>query len=74
MLLSIFGIILTAALLVRGVTGALLIGILVTTVAGIPIDVTNYSGIMSAPPSIVTMWMPVMPPRQRTEQPPIPVR
>jgi AGZA family xanthine/uracil permease-like MFS transporter len=56
-LLSIFGIILTAALLVRGVTGALLIGILVTTVAGIPIGVTNYSGIMSAPPSISPIFM-----------------
>ena len=52
MLLSIFGIILTAALLVRGITGALLIGILATTIVGIPLGVTNYSGIMSVPPSI----------------------
>ena len=51
-LLGIFGILLTAALLVRGITGALLLGILITTVVGIPLGVTNYSGILSAPPSI----------------------
>ena len=51
-LLSIFGILLTAALLVRKVTGALLIGILVTTAIGIPLGITNFTGIISAPPSI----------------------
>ena len=56
-LLSIFGILLTAALLVRGVTGALLIGILVTTIVGIPLGVTNFSGVMSTPPSISPIFM-----------------
>ena len=56
-LLGIFGIILTAALLVRKVTGALLIGILATTIVGIPLGITNYSGIMSAPPSISPIFM-----------------
>ena len=51
-LLAMFGILLTAALLVRKVTGALLIGILITTIIGIPLGVTNYSGIVSTPPSI----------------------
>lgn len=51
-LLSIFGILLTSALLVRKVTGALLIGILVTTAIGIPFGITNFTGIISAPPSI----------------------
>ena len=51
-LLSIFGILLTSALLVRKVTGALLIGILVTTTIGIPLGITNFTGIVSAPPSI----------------------
>jgi AGZA family xanthine/uracil permease-like MFS transporter len=51
-LLSIFGILLTSALLVRKVTGALLIGILVTTAIGIPLGITNFTGIISAPPSI----------------------
>ena len=51
-LLSILGILLTSALLVRNVTGALLIGILVTTAIGIPLGITNFTGIISAPPSI----------------------
>lgn len=51
-LLGIFGILLTAALLVKGVTGALLIGILVTTIVGIPLGITHYTGILSTPPSI----------------------
>ena len=51
-LLSIFGILLTGAMMVRKVTGALLIGILVTTVVGIPLGITNFNGIISAPPSI----------------------
>ncbi len=51
-LLAIFGIILTSALLVKNVMGALLIGIIVTTVIGIPLGVTNFSGIFDIPPSI----------------------
>ena len=51
-LLGIFGILITAAMLVKNVTGSLLIGILVTTIVGIPLGVTQYNGIMSTPPSI----------------------
>lgn len=51
-LLGIGGIILTAILLVLNVTGALLIGIVVTTLVGIPMGVTHYAGIFDAPPSL----------------------
>lgn len=51
-LLSIFGIVLTAVLLVRGVFGALFFGILITTAVGIPFGITNFSGIFSTPPSV----------------------
>lgn len=51
-LLAFFGILLTAVLLVRKVTGALLIGILVTTLVGIPMGVTNFSSVFSIPPTI----------------------
>ena len=51
-LLGIFGILITAALLVKNVTGSLLIGILVTTLVGIPLGVTHYNGVLSTPPSI----------------------
>ena len=44
-LLACFGILLSSILLVRKVTGALLIGILATTLIGIPIGVTRFSAI-----------------------------
>lgn len=51
-LLGCFGIIFTSVLLIKNVTGALLIGIVVTALVGIPIGVTNLSGIVDTPPSI----------------------
>lgn len=51
-LLGIIGIILTSVLLVRKVKGALLIGILATTIIGIPMGVTKLTGVFSTPPSI----------------------
>lgn len=56
-LLSCFGIMLTAALLVRKVTGALLIGILATALLGIPLQVTNFTGFLDVPPSISPIVM-----------------
>lgn len=50
--LACFGILITAILMVRNVTGALLIGILITTIAGIPLGVTTISSIVDTPPSI----------------------
>jgi adenine/guanine/hypoxanthine permease len=51
-LLAVFGIILTSVLLIRKVMGALLIGILVTAAIGIPLGVTNFTGVFDMPPSI----------------------
>lgn len=51
-LLGFIGLAITAVLLVKNVRGALLIGILLTTVIGIPLGVTHLDGIVSAPPSI----------------------
>lgn len=51
-MLAIIGIIFTSILLVKKVQGALLWGILVTTIVGIPMGVTQMHGVMSAPPSI----------------------
>ena len=51
-LLAIFGIVLSAVLLIKKVTGALLIGILLTTVIGIPLGVTHMSAVVDTPPSI----------------------
>lgn len=55
-LLACFGILLSAVLLIRNVTGALLIGILVTTVVGIPLGVTNCTSIVSTPPSMAPVF------------------
>ncbi len=41
---AVLGLILTSYLLVRGVKGALLFGIAITTVIGIPFGVTHYAG------------------------------
>lgn len=51
-LLGLIGILLTSILLVRNVKGALLLGILLTTIIGIPLGVTQYNGLLSTPPSI----------------------
>ncbi len=56
-LLGIIGIGLTSVLLVRNVKGALLIGILATTLIGIPMGITNLDGIFSIPPSIEPIFM-----------------
>ena len=51
-LLGIIGLVLTSVLLVKRVKGALLIGILLTTLIGIPLGITHFSGVVSTPPSI----------------------
>ena len=56
-LLAIIGIILTSVLLVRNIKGALLIGILATTLIGIPMGITNLNGVFSIPPSIDPIFM-----------------
>ena len=56
-LLAAFGILLSAVLLIKKVTGALLIGILVTTVIGIPLGVTNFTSVLDVPPSIAPVVM-----------------
>lgn len=55
-LLACFGILLSAVLLVLNVTGALLIGILVTTIIGIPLGITNFTAIVDTPPSIAPVF------------------
>ncbi|MFZ5967511.1 MAG: NCS2 family permease [Bacillota bacterium] len=52
-LLAIIGLIITGVLLAKNIKGALLIGILLTTVIGIPMGVTPMpTGFISAPPSL----------------------
>lgn len=51
-LLGVIGIVITSVLLVKNIKGALLSGILVTTIIGIPLGVTKFDGVFSIPPSI----------------------
>lgn len=51
-ILSLIGLVITGVLVVKNVRGGLLIGILLTTLIGIPMGITNYQGIISAPHSV----------------------
>ncbi|MBB6215141.1 AGZA family xanthine/uracil permease-like MFS transporter [Anaerosolibacter carboniphilus] len=52
-LLALIGIVITGILLAKNVKGALLIGIIATTIIGIPLGVTQApAGLISAPPSL----------------------
>ena len=50
--LALFGLVITSILLIRGVRGAMLIGIFVTTLVGLISGLISYKGIFSSPPSM----------------------
>ena len=56
-LLVIVGLISTAVLLVKNIPGALLIGIAITTICGIPFGLTHLDGFVSTPPSVEPIFM-----------------
>jgi AGZA family xanthine/uracil permease-like MFS transporter len=51
-LLSLFGLILTAGLLAKGNRAALLWGMVATTAAGVPLGLVAFAGVLSMPPSL----------------------
>ena len=51
-LLAIIGLVITSALMIHKVKGALMFGILATTIIGIPMGITEYKGFFNLPPSI----------------------
>lgn len=51
-LLGVIGLVLTSVLLIFKVRGALLVGIIATAAIGIPMGLTHFNGIVSAPPSL----------------------
>jgi AGZA family xanthine/uracil permease-like MFS transporter len=51
-LLGLFGLVVTSALLVRGVRGALLWGIGLSAVLGLILGLVRYEGVVSLPPSV----------------------
>lgn len=56
-LLALIGLIITGLLTVKNVRGGLLIGILITTLIGIPMGLTEFRGVMSMPHSISDISM-----------------
>ena len=56
-LLALIGLVVTGWLTVKNVRGGLLIGILLTTIIGIPMGLTDYNGIISMPHSISDIAM-----------------
>ena len=55
-LLALIGLVITGVLYALNVKGAMLIGILVTTVIGIPMGITEFKGIVSTPDSIAPIF------------------
>lgn len=51
-ILSIIGFLITSVLVILNVKGGMLLGIIATTLIGIPMGVNNFNGVMSTPPSI----------------------
>lgn len=55
-ILSIIGFLITSVLVILNVKGGMLLGIIATTLIGIPMGVTNFNGVMSTPPSIAPIF------------------
>ncbi|MBO4565105.1 MAG: NCS2 family permease [Bacteroidaceae bacterium] len=51
-LLAVIGLLITSALVLKKVKGGMLIGILITTIIGIPMGITHINGFADLPPSI----------------------
>ena len=56
-LLACAGFLLIAGLSARGIRGAIIIGILATAAAGIPLGLTKFQGIASLPPSLAPTFL-----------------
>ena len=55
-ILAIIGLLLTSVLVILKVRGGMLLGILVTTIIGMPMGVTHFNGLLSTPPSISSIF------------------
>jgi AGZA family xanthine/uracil permease-like MFS transporter len=56
-LLALFGLALTAVLMARKVPGAILLGILGTALAGIPLGIVKYHGLVAPVPSLAPTFL-----------------
>lgn len=56
-LLAAIGFLIIAGLAARGVRGAILIGIVVTALLGVPLGLTQFHGVMAMPPSLAPTFL-----------------
>lgn len=56
-MLTLFGILITTIMLLRQMSGALLFGIIITAIVGIPFDITHMTGVVNIPPSVSKVAM-----------------
>ena len=55
-LLAVIGLIISCTLVILNVRGGILLGILITAIMGIPMGITQFSGVVSTPPSIAPIF------------------
>ena len=56
-LLAIFGLIITSIFLIKDIRGAILWGILITAITGMPFGIVKYQGLVSMPPSMIPTFL-----------------
>lgn len=56
-MLAISGLIVTSILLIKNIKGAMLWGILITMLIGIPLGIVKYQGLVSMPPSMMPTFL-----------------
>lgn len=56
-LLALLGFLIMAGLAARGIRGAILIGIIVTALLGVPFGLTTLHGVIAAPPSLAPVFL-----------------
>lgn len=56
-LLAVIGLLTCGQLVVNNIKGGLLLGILITSIIGIPMGVTHINGVASIPPSVAPVFM-----------------
>ena len=55
-LLTLIGLAITAVMVIKNVKGGMLIGILLTTLIGLPMGLTHFSGVISVPESVTPIF------------------
>lgn len=56
-LLAVIGFLIIAALAARNIRGAILIGIIVTALLGVPFGLTTFNGVVAMPPSLAPTFL-----------------